>query len=129
MYVSLPEVRPQHLNFPGTPGTDDANWALLGLFNLDFSGPVKVNESYYVPSGPGKGKPGTSIQGQLLHGPIMAANIPNWIGTWQSRDFEVVREKQGSGKDSKKEVQLLKWEVPPQTAENDITTTWWRKVD
>ncbi|KAH7311360.1 Lipocalin-like domain-containing protein [Stachybotrys elegans] len=76
-----PELRPQELTFPFTPDQDDADWALVGKHSIGYAGPLRISDAV----------PATAESGQVFHGPLIAANVPRWVGTSQVRNYTIVR--------------------------------------
>lgn len=76
-----PSLRP-NLTFPFQASDPDSAWALIGKHSVGYAGPFSVNTAL----------PANATSGQLFHGPLVAANVPSWVGTQQKRNYTVVRE-------------------------------------
>lgn len=76
-----PAFRP-NLTFPYQDSDLDSDWALVGKHSIGYAGPFRVNDAL----------PANKTQGQLFHGPLVAANVPTWTGTEQKRNYTVIRE-------------------------------------
>lgn len=107
-----PEFRPLNLTFPFQPTDSDADWALVGKHSIGYAGPLRVNPE--VAS--------NETSGQVLHGPLVAANVPSWMGTSQKRNYTVVvREEEGQG------VRYLR--IGSERGGGFRGVLWWRKID
>lgn len=80
--ASSPSLRPMDLTLPAQPNQTDAEWALVGKHSLSYSGPFHFNLSI----------PHNETSGQLIHGPLMASSLPDFVGSLQHRDFEFYNE-------------------------------------
>lgn len=76
------ELRPLSLSFPFTDDQAESDWALVGKHSIGYAGPFSVSDAI----------PATLTSGQVLHGPLVAANVPAWVGTAQRRNYTVVTE-------------------------------------
>lgn len=77
-----PELRPQHLTFPFTEDQSDADWALVGKHGVGYAGPFSISDAI----------PATPTHGQIFHGPLVAANVPRWVGSKQVRNYTVINQ-------------------------------------
>ncbi|KAI9155118.1 hypothetical protein HJFPF1_07686 [Paramyrothecium foliicola] len=77
-----PELRPQHLTFPFTPDQNDTDWALVGKHSIGYAGPYSISDAI----------PATPENGQIFHGPLVAANVPRWVGSRQVRNYTIVHQ-------------------------------------
>lgn len=77
-----PWLRPQELTFPFTANQSDADWALVGKHSIGYAGPLTISDAI----------PATPTSGQLFHGPLVAANVPRWVGTKQLRNYTVIHQ-------------------------------------
>lgn len=77
-----PELRPQHLTFPFTPDQSDADWALVGKHSIGYAGPFSISDAI----------PATPESGQIFHGPLVAANVPRWVGSSQTRNYTIIHQ-------------------------------------
>jgi hypothetical protein len=77
-------VRPQNISYPFSKTDSLADWALVGQHTLSYAGP-------YSFTGRNEGE----MRGEVKHGPLFVANVPNWVGSDQLRNFTLVREGDG----------------------------------
>jgi lipocalin-like protein len=76
------ELRPLTLSFPFTDDQPESDWALVGKHSIGYAGPFSINPNF----------PATTTQGGVFHGPLVAANVPAWVGTRQARNYTIVQE-------------------------------------
>lgn len=76
------EFRPMNLTFPFTDDQSDHDWALAGKHSIGYAGHLSISNAF----------PASKTKGQLIHGPLIAANVPRWVGTKQIRNYTVHRE-------------------------------------
>lgn len=77
-----PELRPQNLTFPFTPDQSESDWALVGKHSIGYAGPFSISDAI----------PATPERGQIFHGPLVAANVPRWVGSRQVRNYTIVHQ-------------------------------------
>lgn len=106
------DLLPRDLNvtYPIREGQSDEDWALAGKHTLSYAGPWSFGEA--VP-----GVPATNRSGQIIHGPLIAANIPSWIGVEKARNYTVFKSDEGT---------FLRFLVQAEEAESQL---WWKRVD
>lgn len=80
-----PDYLPKNVSIPAQPGQDDTDWALVGKHTLFYAGNFSVNETF----------PSDKHSGQILHGPIMVASIPSYVGGVMKREYSVIYDKRG----------------------------------
>lgn len=101
-----PEFRPANLSFPFLDSQSDADWALVGKHGVAYAGPVTISNDI---------APNTT-HGQILHGPLIVANVPAWVGTQQKRNYTLYDD--GA---------LLK--IDSQRDGGFRGVLWWKKLD
>lgn len=69
--------RPVNLTFPFQATDPVASWAWIGEHALAYAGPFHINEDL----------PFSNVSGQVLHGPLLTATIPSFIGGTQVRNY------------------------------------------
>jgi hypothetical protein len=69
--------------YPYQKGDDIEPWSLLGIHSLCYSGPFSFTGRNEVPG---------KMQGEILHGPVIMSNIPDWVGSDQLRNFTIFEE-------------------------------------
>ena len=107
------DLLPPDLNitYPMLEGQSDEDWARAGRHTLSYAGPWSLGE--VLP-----GVPATKQSGQIIHGPLTAANIPSWIGQEKIRNYTVFDSEEGL---------LLRFLVQGEGgAENQL---WWRRLE
>ncbi|KAK0657881.1 hypothetical protein B0T16DRAFT_363164 [Cercophora newfieldiana] len=77
--------RPTNLVAGALDNGTDAEWALIGKHALAYIGPFTINTSV----------PATVKKGKILHGPLVAANLPSLEGTVLGREY-LIYERDGS---------------------------------
>lgn len=73
-----PELRPQELTLPAQSNQSVTDWAEVGEHTLAYSGPFhfsKINSF-------------DSRKGEVIHGPLLTATLPRFVGSLQTRQFE-----------------------------------------
>ncbi|KAF2707948.1 hypothetical protein K504DRAFT_492539 [Pleomassaria siparia CBS 279.74] len=80
------EFRPGNLTFPFLLGQSDLDWALIGKHSIGYAGPLSVNTAL----------PATKTNGQVFHGPLVVANVPNMAGATHKRNYTVVERGDGT---------------------------------
>jgi len=79
MAATETEWRPLNIGWPPKTNDSDTDWALVARHSMSYAGKFSINES--VPS--------TIYQGQLLHGPMTVASVPDMVGATQRRNYLV----------------------------------------
>ncbi|KAG8164325.1 hypothetical protein KVR01_006243 [Diaporthe batatas] len=102
-----PEWRPLDLTFPSQANQSDAEWAALGRHLLCYAGPLQISDAI----------PANSTSGQVIHGPLVVAAIPAWVGTSQARNYTVFEDPNGDT--------ILRLQAPRPTGMANI---FWRKL-
>lgn len=107
-----PDLLPLDLNvtYPIQEGQSDEDWARAGRHTLSYAGPWSFGEA--VP-----GVPATEVEGQIIHGPLTAANIPSWIGVEKTRNYTILNSDEGT---------FLRFLVQKDGAESQL---WWKRLD
>ncbi|KAJ9661425.1 hypothetical protein H2198_001993 [Neophaeococcomyces mojaviensis] len=72
-----PSLRPLDLTLPAQSNQTDAEWAKVGEHTLGYSGPFYFNDTVST----------DDFHGQIIHGPLIAATLPSFVGSLQHRDF------------------------------------------
>ncbi|GAB1311864.1 hypothetical protein MFIFM68171_02074 [Madurella fahalii] len=98
--------RPQNISWPPKDSDSDADWALVGRHSMSYTGLFSLNESV----------PATKYQGQLLHGPMVAASVPAMVGSTSVRNYEVHEREDG--------IYLMVWLVSGSVR----SEMWWKRV-
>lgn len=109
---STPSHRPTNITYPGLPTDSDADWAKVGKHIVSYAGPFSV-----TPWADGK-------NGNLTHGPLYFAQMPNWVGNRVPRNYTVVPAKGGKGR-KREDDQLRVWAVD---AEGWATNLYWKRA-
>lgn len=73
-----PELRPQELTLPAQTNQSVTEWAEVGEHTLAYSGPFRFSR---IDSNDGK-------KGEVIHGPLLTATLPRFVGSLQKRQFE-----------------------------------------
>lgn len=69
--------RPLNLTFPFEATDPVSAWALIGEHTLAYAGPFHISDAV----------PATNESGQVIHGPLITATIPSFIGGNQVRNY------------------------------------------
>ncbi|KAK3324982.1 Lipocalin-like domain-containing protein, partial [Apodospora peruviana] len=77
--ATVPEWRPTNIVWPPKDNDSDADWALIGRHAMSYAGHFSINTSL----------PATTTHGQLLHGPLVVASMPYFVGQVQVRNYTV----------------------------------------
>lgn len=105
---TTPSHRPTNISYPSSPTDSDADWAKIGKHIVSYAGPFSV-----TPWADGK-------SGNLTHGPLKFAQMPNWVGNEVPRNYTVVPGKKGREDDG-----LTVWAVD---ASGWRTNLYWKRV-
>lgn len=76
--ASDPELRPQELTLPAREDQTAEHWAEVGKHTLGYAGPFYFNNSETSEDG---------MKGEVVHGPLLTATLPSWVGSLQRRKF------------------------------------------
>ena len=71
--------RSQNIDWPPKVDDADQDWLNVGRYTLSYSGPFRLNQSTLS----------SEQEGQIIHGPIMVASVPKFVGSMQTRNFKV----------------------------------------
>jgi hypothetical protein len=71
------EWRPLDLTFPYEANQSDAECALVGKHSIGYAGPVSLSDAI----------PATPTHGQIYHGPLIVANVPEMVGKKEARNY------------------------------------------
>lgn len=72
------ELRPSELTLPSQETQSIDHWAEVGKHSLGYAGPFHISD---------RGDSG-ALKGEVVHGPLLTATLPSWVGTKQKRKFE-----------------------------------------
>ncbi|KAL2073307.1 hypothetical protein VTL71DRAFT_10631 [Oculimacula yallundae] len=100
------EDRPESLTFPFRDGQTDEDWAKVGRHSIGYAGPLQISTAI----------PATSTHGQVIHGPLIVANVPSMAGASHVRNYTLFED----GKI------LL---IASQRDARNRGELWWRRVD
>ncbi|KAK0741105.1 Lipocalin-like domain-containing protein [Schizothecium vesticola] len=106
MSATHPPWRPTDIRWPPKDSDPPTSWELVGRHSMSYAGPFALNASVA----------NTEREGQLLHGPIVAASVPVMIGETQARNYAVVEEGD--------EVLLNVWLV----SQGLRSEVWWKRI-
>ena len=107
---SNPANRWQNLTYPpprNDTGEYDAGWALIGKLGLAYAGPFSINTTV----------PANTTHGQLIHGPVTIASVPNWVGLNMTREYRILK--------TAREGTVLRLTARRGGSENNL---WWKKI-
>ncbi|KAK1759901.1 Lipocalin-like domain-containing protein [Echria macrotheca] len=107
MAATVPAWRPTDVRWPPKDSDPPHSWELIGRHSMSYAGPFALNASVA----------NTATAGQLLHGPMEVASVPDMVNNTQARSYVVVER----GED---EVYLNVW-LLSQELRSEI---WWRRI-
>lgn len=73
------KLRPQELTLPARESQTIEDWAEVGKHTLGYAGPFHVDQDVTSEDG---------FTGEVVHGPLLTATLPSWVGSLQKRKFE-----------------------------------------
>lgn len=73
-----PDLRPQALTLPAQANQSVTDWAEVGEHTLAYAGPFHFSR---IDSSDGR-------KGEVIHGPLITATLPRFVGSLQTRQFE-----------------------------------------
>jgi len=96
------DVRPLTITYPDLLGGvgEVSAWSLVGTYSVAYAGMATTTTT--SPDDTTNGTSGTDSEkivtsGMVRHGPLISATVPQWIGTTQTRKFEVFDETASGG--------------------------------